>query len=186
MTVYVAHQSKSGIITIGCDSRIVIDEYKVIDNCVKMLFNSTKTRGIATAGNARIDTLIGRQGKKFWSTPNPDELLGRMKEMMVEDGWKVSDKDDGPHTFGVNGFIATENGLWHFSDCVTPTPIPVDQFMCSGSGGDLAEGAIYAARKLGVKKVTDLVTLGIEAACSGNTGCGLPVQIHEFRTKRSR
>lgn len=77
-------------------------------------------------------------------------------------GEKEPDDHDETRTGGV--FLLGYRGVLYQIDSDFQVGIPTDQYASVGCGEDLALGAIYAAKKAGVKDPEQILTVALEAA----------------------
>ena len=187
MTTIAAIQG-NGWVVMGADSQATYHEYrnlymkdhKVIDN-----------NGILIAGCG-----IGRGMnllQKGWRAPKPkskltpDQLdawmvktfLPKMRQLFIDGGYDM--KDDGDYAQFENVFIVAVQGHVYIIDEDYSLDRDSRNYFTSGTGGDFAQGALYAA---GPKIFTDLNTAkkamrnAIDAAKEFDTNSGGETRIY--------
>ena len=102
-------------------------------------------------------------------------------ETFADNGYRGSKGDNDHDELRTGGtFLLGYRGTLYTIEDDFQVGIPTDQYAAVGCGDDLATGAVFAARKLGIKDPEKLITVGLEAAEKHSAGVQGPFIIESI------
>lgn len=159
MTTIAAIQG-DGWVVMGADTQATYHEYRKVQMTDHKVIENNGIL-IAGCGIGRGMNLLQRAWKapkpKLNSTPEELDIwmvktfIPKMRQLFIDAGYDM--KDDGDYAKFENLFIVAVQGIVYIIDEDYSYDRDIRKYVTSGSGGDFAQGALYAA---GAKIFTDI------------------------------
>ena len=130
---------------------------------------------VGASGYTRLTTLVATRaavsGTGVPPFSNIYEAVDLLRELVLRDGWKARDGDDGPPGMGISLLVAGDHGLW--SICTSWSVVQADEGtpIGVGQGSEYAEGAAAAFLQGGLSP-DNALHKAIEVAMRYNVNCG--------------
>lgn len=160
---------------IGSDTACRRDD-EVFESSPKWVVNGKWAVGVS--GDMRVQALIEADYETLL-TGSPLEIGNNIRKAMLDDGFEAArDKNDkGFQHFGQYLILASNEAIYGLSGDLSPA-LRRQEFVADGSGWELAKGAYFAARKMGVNRADRILELAISAAIEEDLSCGGQVWLH--------
>lgn len=129
---------------------------------------------IGVAGHLRtINVFKHHAAELLENLTDAYEFAVRARDILKTDGYRDSEKGDGPPQFGQTLLLARCGGLWNIGADFSVIALPADQLWAEGTGRELALGAAHALLSSGANvPAGDVVRCAVEAAIAYDTTCG--------------
>lgn len=187
MTTIAAIQG-DGWVVMGADTQSTHDDYRKLYMTDDKVVNNNGIL-IAGCGGGRGMNLLHHA----WKAPKPranmtaEELdvwmvktfIPSMRKLFVQNGYDM--KDDGDYAKFDNVFIVAVQGYVYVIDEDYAFDRDIRKYVTSGSGGDFAQGAIYAYGPKALKNITDAkkaMQMAIDAAKEFDVNTGGETRIY--------
>lgn len=187
MTTIAAIQG-DGWVVMGADTQGTYNDYRVVKMKGDKVYNNNGIL-IAGCGQGRgLDIL-----HKAWKAPKPPRIMDeaqldiwmartfipKMRQIFIESGYDM--KDDGDFAQHESVFLIAVQGVLYIVDDDYSFDRDARNFITSGSGGDFAQGALYAQGPKIFKTIAEAskaLTVAIDAAKEFDTNSGGETRIY--------
>jgi ATP-dependent protease HslVU (ClpYQ) peptidase subunit len=165
------YSTKTGSAWVGSDTMVSSDTLKQI---IGPKWVVRLPWAVGVAGHLRtINVFHHHAAELLENLSDAYEFAVRARDLLKGDGYRDSEKGDGPPQFGQSLLLARSDGLWNVGADFSVVALPANQPWAEGTGRELALGAAHALLSSNANvPAGDVVRGAIEAAIALDSTCG--------------